>query len=146
MKIEDVAKQVFNIASKYEIDHNSNALKENLLEVAKLVEKEPTIYGSFSYSPVDQNQPIMGIFHEGSNCLSFTYGVDKLFVNYNGKSKTVDTKSIKTLPKYKPKFDLISETPQIKVEFASKDVPVAAKMEQCNCSECKKKRKHRHKH
>jgi hypothetical protein len=140
MKIEDVAKQVHIIAAKYEREHNSLELIEKLSQLSKQVETDPTLYGSFSYSPVDTNQPMMGIFHQGRHCLSFTYGNDKLFINYNGKNKVIDSQKsvMRPLPRHTSK--IVSETPMIKVELVPKSIDVSVpKLPKCNCRDCQKK-------
>ncbi len=140
MKIEDIAKKVYEIGLKYEKNQDPNLLKTQLFEIAKIVEKEPNLYGSFTYSPTDSKQPLLGIFYQGNNnCLSFTYGGDKFFYNYNGKSQIIDNEKsiIRELPKKKQK---IIETPAIKIEFAPKVIEKIV-IPKCNCRKCRKHKK-----
>jgi hypothetical protein len=148
MKVEEIYRQVFEISKQYERESNSAQLKENLLKIAQIVQRDTNIYGSFSYSLINANQPVMGIFYQGSDCLSFTFGDDKLFYSYNGKSRVVQSTktTMRELPRMMPKVSNgVSETPAIKVEFAPKEITKMKIPAPCDCEKCKmKRRRHRH--
>jgi hypothetical protein len=133
MKLDEIAKLTFEIAKNYETNNNINLVRNKLISVSEKVKDEKNILGSCSYSIIDPEQPLMAIFYENKKCLSFSYNNDKLYVNYNGRMKSV--KPVKKLQ------TIMMETPAIKVEFAPAKLPDNPLIGECNCSDCKKKKK-----